>query len=55
MNKKQLEQTYSNIKTFVNRSGEDIMAWLKKHKKLVIVGGLLYLAFSYLFDEGEEE
>lgn len=55
MNKKSLEKTYENAKSFLEKASQDILAWLKKHKKLVIVGTALYLAFTYLFEEDQVE
>ena len=55
MNKATIEKTYANVKSFIEKFAEDAVAWLKKHKKLVIVGSALYLAFSYLFNEEEDQ
>ena len=55
MNKKTIEKSYESAKTFLEKFTQDIMGWLKKHKKLVIAGTALYLAFTYLFNEEEEE
>ena len=54
MNKKTVEKTYENAKTFLDKTSQDLLGWLKSHKKLVIAGTALYLAFTYLFDEEEE-
>lgn len=55
MNKKTIEKSYESAKTFLEKFTQDALAWLKSHKKLVIAGTALYLAFTYLFDEDEEE
>lgn len=55
MNKASIEKTYTNAKAFIEKFAEDAMTWLKKHKKLVVIGTALWLAFTYLFDEEEVE
>ena len=54
MNKLSLDRTYANVKSFLEKFAEDAVTWLKKHKKLVVVGTALYLAFAFLFDDGED-
>lgn len=55
MNKVTIEKTYTNVKAFIEKFAEDAVVWLKKHKKLVVVGTALYLAFTYLFDGEDTE
>lgn len=50
-----ITKTLDTITTKVRELADEAVVYAKKHKKLIIIGVALFVAYKFLFGEGESD